>query len=206
MDNTYKWLELARQLQSIAQAGLSYTENSYDVERYEQLMEISRDLVADFTGKETDFLNDLFFKEKGYFTPKVDIRAVVMRDDAILMVKEKNDGKWSLPGGWADVGYSPAEVAEKEVLEESGIEAKAERLLAVFDKKKHPHPEEFHYVYKMFFLCRESGGTFKPNTETSDMGFFKPDELPPLSEGRNTLSQIRLMFDLSKKIKMTLFD
>ena len=206
MDSKYKWLEIAQSLQSIAQAGLTYTENKYDIERYEQIMQLSKDIIADFTGLTMDKLHDIFNLEVGYLTPKVDVRAVIFREDKILLVKETIDGKWSLPGGWADVGFTPSEVIVKEVKEESGLEASTVKLLAVFDKKCHPHPPELYYVYKMFFLCQENGGELKSGIETSAVNFFGINELPELSTNRNTKSQIEQMFILKEKPGETLFD
>jgi ADP-ribose pyrophosphatase YjhB (NUDIX family) len=206
MNSKYKWLDIAQNLQSIAQAGLTYTENKYDVERYEQIMQMSKDIVASHSSMSMEKLDHLFGLEEGYLTPKVDVRGVIFRRDKILMVKETIDGKWALPGGWADVGLTASEVVEKEVLEESGLEVKSLKLLAVFDKKCHPHPPELYYVYKMFFLCQELGGKAQAGMETSDIDFFGLDELPELSQGRNTRSQIEQMFSLMNNPQETLFD
>lgn len=206
MSSSYKWLEIAQNLQSIAQAGLTYSENKYDLERFEQIMEVSKEIIRDHSTIQMEKLDELFGMETGYLTPKVDIRAVILRDGKVLLVKEDIDGKWALPGGWADVGHSPSEVAVKEVWEESGLKVETERLLAVFDKKYHPHPPEIYYVYKFFFLCRETGGSLQPGMETNEVKFFGPDELPPLSENRNTLSQLEKMFELAMKEQETLFD
>ena len=206
MDSKYKWLEIARNLQSVAQAGLTYTENKYDVERYEQIMQLSKDIIADYSEINMEKIHEVFKLEKGYLTPKVDVRAVIFSESKILLVKETIDGKWALPGGWADVGLTASEVVVKEVKEESGMEVRAEKLLAVFDKKCHPHPPELYYVYKLFFLCKKIGGNLKTGIETSDVDFFGIDELPELSSNRNTLSQIELMFYLKSNPGETLFD
>lgn len=206
MQTKYKWLEIAQNLQSIAQAGLTYTKDKYDVDRFEQIMQMSKDILSDFSDINMEKLDELFKLEKGYLTPKVDVRAVIFRDQKILLVKETSDGKWALPGGWADVGLTASEVVVKEVQEESGLEAKTVKLLAVFDKKCHPHPPEIYYVYKLFFLCEEIGGTLKIGMETSALGFFGSDELPELSTDRNTLSQIERMFYLKNNPGETLFD
>lgn len=206
MNSKYKWLQIAQNLQSIAQAGLTYTENEYDVERYDQIMQMSKDIIADSSSLEMEKIDELFQLEKGYLTPKVDIRGVVFRGEKILLVKETIDGKWSLPGGWADVGLTPAEVVVKEVKEESGLEVKTLKLLAVFDKKCHPHPPEIYYVYKFFFLCEEISGELETSIETSAVDFFSKDELPELSTNRNTKSQIMQMFALKSKPQETLFD
>lgn len=206
MHSKHKWLEIAQNLQSIAQAGLTYTDNKYDSERFEQILQISKDIITDFSEIKMEKLHEIFSLETGYLTPKVDVRAVIFRGDKILLVKEILDGRWALPGGWADVGLTASEVVVKEVKEESGLQVEAEKLLAVFDKKCHPHPPEIYYVYKMFFLCREIGGSLQTGIETSEVCFFGLDELPELSENRNTGSQVEQMFLLKDNQQDTLFD
>jgi ADP-ribose pyrophosphatase YjhB (NUDIX family) len=206
MNVNYKWLEIAQNLQSIARAGITYTKDKYDLERFEQIMQMSKDIIADHSAISTEKLDSIFAAEEGYLTPKVDVRAVIFRKQKILLVKETIDGKWALPGGWGDVGLSPSEVVEKEVSEEAGLKVKAEKLLAVLDKKCHAHPPELWYVYKMFFLCRETGGSLKTGIETSEIGFFGINELPELSVNRNTKSQIETMFRLSEHPEPTIFD
>ncbi len=191
----YKWLDMAKRLQAVAQAGLTYSENKYDIDRYEQIRQLSMEVMHDFTGMEMQTLTDLFASEKGYQTPKVDVRGVVFRDNKILMVRETIDGDWSVPGGWADVGLTPFEVARKEVFEEAGLIVSPVRLLAVLDKKCHNHPPDLYHIYKIFVLCEEKGGTLQGGMETSETGFFSPDNLPPLSMPRITEEQIRLMFE-----------
>lgn len=190
------WLKLAKRLDAIAQTGLSFTENHYDLERYDEIRGISHEIMHHYTGEPIEKINNFFKGQHYYPTPKIDIRGVVFREETILLVKEKLDGKWSLPGGWADIGYSPNEVVVKEVMEESGLEVKAEKLMALLDKKCHDHPPSPFYVYKAFILCRETGGTMAPGLETLDVGFFSQDALPPLSLERITPDQIGLMFTL----------
>lgn len=203
----YKWLDWAKQIQAIAQAGLTYSKDVYDLERFEQLRQISMEMVSTYTNVEMKMIKDLFANETGYATPKVDIRAVVCRDGKILMVKEKIDGGWSLPGGWADIGLTPSEVAVKEAKEESGFDVKPVKLLAVLDKKCHPHPPSPYHVYKMFIQCEIVGGHPVGGTETSAVEFFAEDELPPLSADRNTESQIRMLFEyLKNSLKEPVFD
>ena len=192
-------LSIAKRLQSIAQAGIFYSEDKpFDRERYEEISDLSVQILSNLTDEPIEKIGNLFTQERdGYQTPKVDIRAVVFNElGEILMVKEKVDGCWSLPGGWADVGYSPSEVAVKEVREETGLEVKTVRLLAVMDKKNHSHPPEGWYVYKIFILCEKIGGSILSDTvETSDIQYFSLENLPPLSEPRNVYSQIKLMFE-----------
>jgi ADP-ribose pyrophosphatase YjhB (NUDIX family) len=198
MQNT-TLLSVAKRLQSIAQAGIFYSEDKpFDRERYEEISDLSVQILSQLTDEPIEKIGNLFTQERdGYQTPKVDIRAVVFNDSGeILMVKEKVDGCWSLPGGWADVGYTPAEVAVKEVREETGLNVKTVRLLGVFDKKNHSHPPEGWYVYKIFILCEKIGGEIsKDTTETSDIQYFSLENLPPLSEPRNVYNQVKMMFD-----------
>ncbi|RNA66259.1 NUDIX hydrolase [Alteribacter keqinensis] len=189
-----KWLTWAKELQAISQSGLTYTKDVYDKERFEEIRRISTEMMAHQTGMDTEKIKALFANETGYATPKVDIRAVVFKENKLLMVKEKSDGKWSLPGGWGDIGLSPGEVAVKEVKEESGFEVEPLKLLAVFDKKRHPHPPSAYHTYKLFIQCEITGGKGIEGVETSDVGFFPENGLPPLSLARNTESQIRQAF------------
>jgi len=189
-----KWLEWAKQLQSIAQAGLTYSKDVYDLERFELVRNISVEILSYQTDMNKTVIKDLFANETGYATPKVDIRSVVFRENKILMVRENTDGDWSLPGGWGDIGLTPSEVAVKEVKEESGFDVKAIKLLGVLDKKCHPHPPSLYHVYKMFILCEIIGGQPKEGIETSAVEFFAENELPSLSLARNTESQIELAF------------
>ncbi|WP_346200023.1 NUDIX hydrolase [Caldifermentibacillus hisashii] len=189
-----KWLEWAKELQSIAQAGLTYSRDVYDLERFEQIREISMEIMSQYTKVDQSVLKNLFANETGYPTPKVDIRAVIFEDNKILLVKENSDDSWSLPGGWADIGLTPSEVAIKEVKEESGFDVKPVKLLGVLDKKCHPHPPSPYHVYKIFIQCEIIGGGPQTGIETTAVGFFAENELPKLSEGRNTRSQIEMLF------------
>ncbi|MDO7907331.1 NUDIX hydrolase [Paenibacillus sp. JX-17] len=190
-----KWLEWAKQIQAIAQTGLTYAKDVYDIERYERLRDLSVEMMGSYTDVSTEKIRLSFANEDGYATPKVDVRGVVFREGQILMVKEKLDGAWALPGGWADIGYSPAEVAVKEVREESGFQVAPIRLLTVFDKKFHAHPPEPYHVYKMFIQCEIVGGEALSGLETSEVRFFEETELPELSLERNTREQILTMFE-----------
>jgi ADP-ribose pyrophosphatase YjhB (NUDIX family) len=191
----YAWLDMAKRMQALAQSGLEYSDNKYDRDRYQQLRQLSLEIMHDFTELKMDKLVGIFASEQGYQTPKVDVRGVVFRGDQILMVRETIDGNWSLPGGWADVGLTPSEVAIKEVWEESGLVVVPERMLAVLDKNRHNHPPDMFHIYKIFILCRETGGELKGGMETSETGFFGPDKFPPLSVPRITTEQISLMYE-----------
>lgn len=189
-----KWLDWAKQLQSIAQAGLTYSKDVYDLERFELIRNISVEMLSQQTDMDMTVIKDLFANETGYATPKVDIRAVVFRNNKILMVRENTDGDWALPGGWADIGLTPSEVAVKEVKEESGFDVKAIKLLGVLDKKCHSHPPSPYHVYKIFIQCEIIGGQPMEGIETSAVEFFTQNELPALSIARNTKTQIEMAF------------
>ncbi|AJY74410.1 NUDIX hydrolase [Paenibacillus beijingensis] len=193
-----KGLEWAKQIQAIAQTGLTYAKDVYDIERYEALREISIDMLANYMLVGKDEIKLAFASDEGYATPKVDIRGVVFKDDRVLLVREKLDGAWSLPGGWADIGYSPSEVAVKEIKEEAGFDVAPVRLLAVLDKKFHGHPPDPFHIYKLFIECEIVGGQAAGGVETSAVAFFEEDKLPELSLGRNTEEQIRTMFEFLK--------
>ncbi|MGG0188635.1 NUDIX hydrolase [Bacillus rhizoplanae] len=193
-----KWIEWVKQVQAIAQAGLAYSKDVYDIERFQELRKLSIEMMAHYTKMDWEVVEHLFANETGYQTPKVDIRAVVFQGGKLLFVKEKSDGKWALPGGWADIGYTPTEVTQKEVLEETGYKVENFRLLSIFDKQKHqPSPSAID-VYKIFISCEIVGGERQIGIETEDVQFFGEDELPELSIGRNTEWQIRQMFAYMK--------
>lgn len=197
-DNHPNWLGVAQRLQALAQAGLAFNPSVYDAERYQEIHALSLQMMANLTGEPAELLGALFANETGYPTPKVDVRAVIFRGtDELLMVQEKADGnRWTLPGGWADVGHTPYEVAVKETQEETGLDTRAVRLLALLDKKMHPHPPQPWYVYKAFVRCEIIGGTIQTDTsETTGVRWVHRDELPnlPLSTDRTTLSQLEQM-------------
>lgn len=186
---------LSQRIRALAQNGLTYSNNDYDIERYEELTQISDKIMAISAGIDSETVRACFQPLKEYTTPKVDIRAVIFNEkDEILLVREKADGLWSLPGGWSDVGFSPKEVAVKEVKEETGLDVEAIRLLAVMDMSKHPHPVIPFYVYKFFILCKPTGGAFNETFDILGKGFFRLDKLPPLSQERVLPEQIKQMF------------
>ncbi|MDR1980595.1 MAG: NUDIX hydrolase [Tannerellaceae bacterium] len=195
MGNTNKELiTLAQRIRAVSQNGLIYSSNDYDIDRYRELLHISDEITALSTGLDIKTIESLYMPQKEYVTPKVDIRAVVFNDqDDILLVKERADGCWSLPGGWADVGYSPKEIAVKEVKEETGLDVSPLRLLSVTDMSRHPHPPIPFYVYKFFILCELTGGGFTDAFDILDKGFFALDTLPPLSLERVLPEQIHRM-------------
>ena len=191
-----QWLLLVRRLQAIAQVGLAYSRDPYDLERYEEVRHVAAQMLAQVANVETRRVLDLFSGETGYATPKVDVRGVVFEDNSILLVRERADDRWSLPGGWADVCETPAESVVKEVREESGYLTRAVKLLALYDRSKHPH-EHHHafHVYKIFIRCEVIGGGAAGGLETSEARFFKEDSLPELSTSRVTAWQVRRMFE-----------
>jgi ADP-ribose pyrophosphatase YjhB (NUDIX family) len=190
----------ARELQAIAQTGLHFTESEYDRERYQKILAISIKIFAHDSGESPALIRGLFEKQTGYATPKVDVRGVIFRDHKILLVQERSDGLWTLPGGWADVNDAPSEAVEREIVEESGFQAKAERMLAIFDRAKHGHepPMPFH-VYKLFILCRLEGGEARTSSETTGVEFFGENDIPPLSISRVTRKQIQYCFEAQSK-------
>lgn len=188
------WTSIAQRIQAIAQTGLSYAVNPYDVERYKQLSSIAASMIAGPEPEKTALATRLFASERGYATPKVDVRAVVFRDDLLLLVREREDGGWTLPGGWAEVGESAAESVEREVREESGYIVKAAKLLACWDRNKHPHPAIPFHAYKLVFRCELLGGQAGPSSETSEVGFFEETQIPGLSLSRTLPEQIHFVF------------
>ncbi len=199
---TTDWLLMVQRLQALAQTGLVYCQNDYDRERYEEIQAIIQNMLASMSHAPVEQIIQLFPAENAYPTPKVDIRAIILQGtDELLMVQEKMDyNRWTVPGGWADIGYTPFEVAEKEVREETGLDVRATRLLAVFDKKRHDHPLQPWYVYKLFVLCEATGGRLlSETTETSGIAWVKKDTLSTLtlSTDRVTLAQLETMLRLA---------
>lgn len=189
-----QWLIWAKRLNAIAQTGLTYSEGPYDLERYHQLRDIAAEIIAAHTDLPSAKIVEILRREAGYPTPKVDVRGAVFHNHQILLVRERSDGRWTLPGGWADVNETPAECVVKEVREESGYRTRAVKLLAVWDKSWHSHPEHFFHTYKLFFRCEITGGAPEESLETDGVDFFSEDSLPPLSIDRTTPEQIRRMF------------
>ena len=194
MDTMEKWLEWAIELQALAQAGLFYCKDPYELERYQRIREISAEMLARQTDLPVEKVRDLFCNETGYQTPKLDTRAAIFQKDRVLLVQE-NTGRWSLPGGWVDVDLSIGENAVKEVREEAGLDVSADFVIAVQDREKHNRPVHAYKVCKIFVMCSVLGGEFTPNIETVASGFFGLDELPKLAEEKNNAEQIKMCFD-----------
>ena len=190
-----QWLEWAVELQFMAQAGITYAKDPYDLERFQRLREIAAEIMSAKSGLDTGTVRGLFCSETGFQTPKMDTRAAIFREGKILLVKEKGSGLWSMPGGWVDVNQSVRDNTIKEVREEAGLEVEAVRLIALHDRNRHNPPPYAYGVCKVFVLCEEKGGSFQPNLETSESRWFGRDELPPMALEKNTPEQALLCFD-----------
>jgi len=190
-----QWLRIAREVRAIAQTGLAFNADGFDHQRYQRLRELAALLMAQGSATEHESILELLRQEKGYATPKVDVRGAAFQDGRVLMVREISDGKWTLPGGWADVNQTAGECVVREIAEESGFTARALKLAAVYDyQKRNPSPH-IDSIYKMFFICEIVGGAASASNETSEVAFFPRHELPPLSLGRTTAAQIDRMFE-----------
>jgi ADP-ribose pyrophosphatase YjhB (NUDIX family) len=201
-----KWLDWAREIYSLSQSGLTYSGNPYDLERYKRLQEITAEIIANQSEVAKEAALASFSMQAGYITPKVDVRGAVFREGKILLIQEKADGRWALPGGWADLGNSPASVAEREVWEESGFRVKAEKVVAVLDANR-IEPFEFYHAYKLIFLCRLLGGEARTSYETLAVDFFELDHLPPLSSYRTNEAMLReVLAHLEDPNRPTAFD
>lgn len=195
---TYEQIKLwAREIKAIAQTGLAYEKDVFDKERYNQMNDISVNMLSYISGIDVDEINKNLPLEMGYTTPKIAVRGIIIKNDKLLMVKEKADGLWSLPGGWCDVGITPSENVEKEIVEETGLTTKANKLLAVFDQTKRKPSVTLQYIYNIYFSCDIIGGTLKNSIETDDVGFFPINQLPPLSTERVTTRKIKLALEIA---------
>ncbi len=206
MKNNEKWLEWAVELQALAQAGVYYSKDVFDTERYERIREIAAEMLSQKSNISTETVKELFCAESGYQTPKIDTRAAVIKDGKILLVQER-DGLWSLPGGWCDVNISVGENAVKEAREEAGAQVRPWRIVAVQDRARHNSGNYAIKICKIFVLCEYLSGEFAENSETLSAGWFSLDELPPLSENKNNLKQIKMCFEAESALTWeTLFD
>jgi ADP-ribose pyrophosphatase YjhB (NUDIX family) len=190
------WLRWARALQSVAQAGLTYAQDPYDLARYRDVQRVAAEIAAAGSAGNPETIANFFASDRGYPTPKVDVRAAVIADQRILLVREREDGCWTMPGGWADVGESAAEAAVRETQEEAGLAVRAVKLIALLDRERRGHPRHPEYSYKIFFGC-ELADVAQPtpqSPEILDAGFFAPDALPELSLPRITPAEIELAF------------
>jgi ADP-ribose pyrophosphatase YjhB (NUDIX family) len=190
-----QWLRIARELRALAQTGLAFTADGFDRQRYERVRELAGSMLALGSGADYGAILGIMLADKGYATPKVDVRGAAFVDGRVLLVREISDGKWTLPGGWADVNQTAGECVVREIAEESGFEARVLKLAAVHDYQRSNHPaRHIDSIYKLFFICEITGGAARSSDETSEVAFFPRHELPPLSLGRTTAAQIDRMF------------
>ncbi|MDL2322609.1 NUDIX hydrolase [Bacteroidales bacterium OttesenSCG-928-A17] len=188
------WMNWAKELQFLAQAGIAYSTNHFDIERFERVREISAEMLAHKTGFSTEYVKSVFCNETGFQTPKLDTRAAIFQDDKILLVQE-SDKRWALPGGWVDAMETVRSNTIKEVKEEAGLDVLPVRLIALHDRNKQNTLFYVHNICKVFVLCEKLGGEFKSNSETLDSGFFELNKLPQLAEEKTTEAQIRMCFE-----------
>ena len=187
-------LDLSRRLLALSQTGLHFTAEEYDRERYREIGDIASKLLELQADVGADALRQAWFVEDGYATPKVDVRGAIFRDNGVLLVRERVDGKWTVPGGWADVNDTPSSAILKEIEQESGFTARVTKLAAIYDRNKHNHPAYLYHSWKLFFVCEITGGAARTSYETTAVEFFPLDDLPELSTGRSNAAQIRRMY------------
>lgn len=206
MNKNEQWLQWAVELQAIAQSGIFYGKDKFDLERYERIREIAAEMISCKTEIPMDKVKNLFCNDVGYQTPKIDTRAAIFQDGKILLVHEAN-GTWSLPGGWCDVDLSVEENTRKEVKEEAGLDVRVKRVIAVQDREKHNLPIYAYKVCKIFMQCEVIGGAFTPNIETTGFAYFGLEELPKLAEEKNNKEQIEMCFKAMRaEVWEALFD
>lgn len=206
---TPDWLKIARELHAMSQVGLEHAQNGYETERYTRLRELAAEIVSKQSTLSEEEVQESFAMQPGYITPKIDVRAAVIREGKILLVKEANDGRWSLPGGWADVGDLPSEAIIREVREESGFDVRVLSVVGVYDANRVNNKEwmPFFHAYKLLFLCKIKGGEARTSHETPDVAFFALDELPPLSIYRTNRGIIEDAFNQAENpSKRTVFE
>jgi ADP-ribose pyrophosphatase YjhB (NUDIX family) len=191
------WVNWVRRLQSIAQNGRNYSKNAFDLQRYQQVEDVDAEIAAKYTDAELPTIKGMFTRETGPATPKIDVRAAIISENKILLVKERGDD-WTLPGGWVDPGESPSEAAVRETKEESGYDVSVFKLMAIYDRDRQGHPPCPFHVYKLIFLCNLVGGAATTSLETEAVSFFPEDELPALSESRVLLPQIKRAFSFAR--------
>jgi ADP-ribose pyrophosphatase YjhB (NUDIX family) len=202
-----QWLTWAREIQALSQTGQAFNEPGFDMDRYTRLQEIAAEIIDQHTTVSKAEALASFSAQPGYATVKVDVRGAVLRDERILLVQERRDQRWCMPGGWADVGDRPSEMVAREVWEESGFKVKAVKILGIYDANRLQVPTEFFHAYKIVFMCRVLGGQARPSDETMDVGFFDRHDLPPLSECRTNERHIEDVFaHYHDPLKLPVFD
>jgi ADP-ribose pyrophosphatase YjhB (NUDIX family) len=205
--DTTRTVRLGQRVQALAQTGLTFSKDRYDIDRYEALSDIAAQLMAyspPSPGREE--LVTAFKNQLGYATPKVDVRGIVLRNGKVLLVREAEDGLWSLPGGWADVGDRPSGAISREIGEETGLDVRVDRLLGIWDRNLHDHPPYPFHVYKMIFLCTEQGGEIRLSAESLELDFFDPSQLPPLSVSRVVPLEIQTSIEIAERHMPAYFD
>ncbi len=207
-DETPQWLKWAREIQALGQTGLTFSQNHYEEDRNKRIIELASEIIAEHTNLEKQPLEKILMVQPGYATPKVDVRSGVVKENKILLVKEIDDGRWAMPGGWADVGDYPSEVAIRETKEESGYDISVNKIVGVFDANRSAERRlELFHAFKVVFLCELTGGEAKPSNETSEVGFFGFDELPELSPNRTNERHIEeIKLHLENPARLALFD
>ncbi|NQV31414.1 MAG: NUDIX hydrolase [Phycisphaeraceae bacterium] len=206
-DKSPKWLAWAREIQALSQTGLAFNEPGYDTDRYTRLTEIAAEIIAQQTGVSQAEAVASFSAQPGYATVKVDVRGAVIRDGKILLVQERRDERWCMPGGWADIGDKPSDMVAREVWEESGFDVQPSGIIGVYDANRSQTPTEFFHAYKIVFMCDITGGQARSSDETMDVRFFEPESLPPLSECRTNNRHISDVFAHRKDpTKQAIFD
>lgn len=201
------WLDWAREIQQLCQTGLAFSESDYDTERYKRLTEIAAEITSSFSDIDKKSLSNNFLSHHGYATPKVDIRAAIIENNKILLVQEKMDNKWAMPGGWADVGESPSESVVRETKEECGLDVVPKKVIGLYDANRDGRPLEFFHAYKIVFLCEVVGGELSTSNETIDVKYFNVDELPALSTSRTNQGHIDdIIWNIEKPTIQTVFE
>ena len=206
ISNNFNWLKWTSEIQAIAQSGFTYSNNEFDKERYIRLKEIIAELAAHCSGNKLNDIVNIFTLEQGYATPKIDVRSFILKENKVLLVKERSDNLWTLPGGWVDVNESPSEAAIRETKEETGYDVSAIKLLALWDKLKHDHPPQWPHAHKYFFYCEIISGEPTENVEISEQDFFDLHNLPLLSTHRVTEKQLARLHKLVINPQDTQFD
>jgi ADP-ribose pyrophosphatase YjhB (NUDIX family) len=202
-----KWLEWAREIQQLSQTGLAFAKTGYEKMRYERLIELTAEILEHHTLLDKAEVERVLMKQPGYATPKIDVRAGVISDNKILLVQERTDNMWAMPGGWADIGDIPSEVAIRETKEESGFDVKPTKVIGVYDANREGGYLEFFHAFKIVFLCNPIGGEARPSDETIDVKYFGFDELPPLSTNRTNINHIEeIKLHLEDSNRQTYFD
>ncbi|HEX7357371.1 MAG TPA: NUDIX hydrolase [Ignavibacteriaceae bacterium] len=203
----FNWLRVAREIQQLAQTGSAFAVTDYEKNRYKRLTEITAEIIEHHTDLQKESVQKILMDHPGYATPKIDVRAAVIKDNKILLVQETTDNCWAMPGGWADVGDVPSEVAIRECKEESGYDVNPIKVIGVFDANRVGGRLEFFHAFKIIFLCELIGGEAKISDETIDVQFFDLEHLPILSLNRTNDKHINeIKLHLINPERKTFFD